>query len=132
MRFKGDIIITDPSYVCKDGDWEKCRHGERMDILGIKNYMCIETIFGDWSCTTFNSDTNEPIGKFCADSGMVGVFLLNEVLSYDLDYNDYEKIPHTTTLIKSFEGDVEFIVENNGVLVVGKGNINFIGRQTGL
>ena len=132
MRFKGNIIITDPCYVCKDGDWEKCRYGDRMDILGIKNYMCRGTIYGDWSCTTFNSDTNEPIGEFCADAGMVGVFLLDEVLTYNPDYNDYEKIPWTTTLIKDFDGEVEFVVENNEVLVVGKGNINFIGRQTGL
>ena len=59
--FKGDIIITDPCYVLKHIDREKVE------------YIARDTIYGDWSCTTFNTDTKEAIGKFCADSGMVAV-----------------------------------------------------------
>ena len=51
-----------------------------MEVLGIKNYICRDTLYGDWSCTTYNSDTHEKLGEFCADSGMVGVYLLDEVL----------------------------------------------------
>lgn len=44
MRFKGDIIITDPCYICKESeyrdnnisDWELCNYGEDMEVLGIK------------------------------------------------------------------------------------------------
>ena len=39
MRFKGDIIITDPCYICKDDDWSKCGYGDNMGRLGIKNYI---------------------------------------------------------------------------------------------
>lgn len=132
MKFKGDIIITDPCYICKDGDWNKCRFGKRMDILGIKNYICRGTIYGDWSCTTYNSKTNEVIGQFCADAGMVAVFLLDEVLKYNPDFDYHTKRPWTTTLIKDFDGEVDFEVVDDEVRVVGKGNINFVGLQTGL
>lgn len=152
MKFKGDIIITDPCYICKDGDWHRCNCGDNMEILGINTYICRDTIYGDWSCTTFDSDTKECIGEFCADAGMVAVFLLDEVLKYNPDFDYHIKRPWTTTFIKDFDGEVNFKVvhtegkyeedteywnkgdkwENDEVHVIGKGNINFVGRQTGL
>lgn len=132
MKFKGDIIITDPCYICKDNDWEKCRYGETMGALGIKNYICRDTIYGDWSCTTYNTKTNEKIGEFCADAGMVAVFLLDEVLKYNPDFDYHTERPWTTTLIKNFDGEVDFEVADDEVKVVGKGNIDFVGTQTGI
>lgn len=141
MKFKGDIIITDPCYIIKDhsDDWSKCNFGDDMEELGIKNYLCRDTIYGDWSCTTFNSDTKEKIGEFCADAGMVAVFLLDEVHKYNPDFDWYETKPWTTTLIKDFDGDVKIDVvysendkyEDESVRVIGVGNINFETRQTG-
>lgn len=153
MKFKGDIIITDPCYIIRDGtdDWDKCNCGDDMERLGIKNYLCRDTIYGDWSCTTFNLDTKEKIGEFCADAGMVAVFLLDEVRKYNPEFDWYESRPWTTTLIKDFDGDVRIEVihtegiyendtkyykkgdkwEDNSVVVVGIGNINFETRQTG-
>lgn len=113
-------------------DWERCEYGYEMEILGFKTYLTNRTIYGDWSCTTFNSDTKEPIGRFCADAGMVGVFLLEEVLKYNPHYDDHTKSPHSTTWIKDFHGDVNIIVVNDEVFVEGKGNINFVTKQTGL
>lgn len=43
-------------------DWELCNYGEDMEVLGIKNYICRDTLYGDWSCTTYNSDTHEELG----------------------------------------------------------------------
>ena len=122
-----------------------------MGALGLKHYMSRSTIYGDWSCTTFNSDTKEPIGKFCADAGMVGVFDLNEVLEYNPEYDDYTEKNWCVTLIKDFKGAVQFIVEEKKymydgkqyvdcvVRVVGRGvnkvtgeTLNFITSQTGL
>lgn len=228
MRFKGDIIITDPCYICKEkeevgkyprakdyfshskkkdypdyrkmsdeeikaleedtgfpeefllgewihkseqyeeenkryeaaiqeyrknnvDDWELCNCGEDMEELGIKNYICRDTLYGDWSCTTYNSDTNEKIGNFCADDGMVGVFLLDEVLKYNPDFDYHVERPWTTTLIKDFDGEIDFEIihtegvyeddtefhskgerwEDDSVSVVGKGNINFKTVPTG-
>lgn len=109
---------------------------------GLTNYIVRDTIYGDWSCHTFNSDTKEIIGQFCADSGMVGVFDLEEVLRYNPDFVYYLDKHHTTTLIKNFTGDVWFEVETHdsglgkwkdlSVHVIGRGNINFKTEQTGL
>lgn len=228
MRFKGDIIITDPCYICKEkkevgeypkfkdyfsysskeyypdyrrmdeneikaleeksgipkeflleywiyksdqyeeeykkynaafleyrknniSDWELCNYGEDMEMLGIKNYICRDTLYGDWSCTTYDSNTHERLGEFCADAGMVGVFLLDEVLKYNQDFNYHIERPWTTTVIKDFDGEIDFEIvhtegvyendtefhnkgdrwEDDSVCVIGKGNINFETRQTG-
>lgn len=228
MRFKGDIIITDPCYICKEkeevgrypkvkdyfsydekddypdyrkmdereikeveketgfprrflldewihkseqyekenkkyeealqeyrenniSDWDLSNYGTSMETLGIKNYIRRDTLYGDWSCTTYNSDTNEKIGNFCADAGMVGVFLLNEVLKYNPDFDYHVERPWTTTLIKNFDGEIDFEIvhtegvyeddtefhrkgekwEDDSVSVVGRGNVNFKTVQTG-
>jgi hypothetical protein len=144
MKFKGDIIITDPCYIMKkDSDWEKCNYGSNMEVLGIHTYITRDTLYGDWSCTTFNSDTGESIGEFCADAGLVSVFLLDEVLAYDPDFDYHKERGWTTTLIPDFDGTVEMKVEileyiDEGVThtdeelsVIGTGNINFYTRQTG-
>ena len=133
-------------------DWRNCHYGERMDLLGINNCLISDTLYGDWSCTTFNSDTKEPIGNFCADAGMVGVFLLDEVLTYNPDFDLHINKPHTTTLIKNFTGEIwiekrhnEGVYEStteyhkagdkwedDSIHVLGSGSINFITKQTGL
>lgn len=152
MKFKGDIVITDPCYIIEDdndSDWEKCMHGERMENLGIKHYLCRDTICGNWFCTTYNSDTGKVLGKFCADTGMVAVFLLDEVLAYNPNFKSWEECPLTTTLIKDFDGDIEMkvvcrkgVYRNDGIWykkgdkweadslsVVGVGNVNFETHQ---
>jgi hypothetical protein len=72
------------------------------------------------------------LGNFCADTGLVSVFLLDEVLKYNSDFDYHLNRPHTTTLIKNFNGDIEITHRNKEVCVVGKGNINFFTSQTGL
>lgn len=127
-------------------DWSRCGCGEDMSVLGLKTYLTGDTLYGDWSCTTFNSDTEEKIGEFCADAGMVGVFLLEEVLAYNPDFDYHINRPWTTTLIKDFHGTVELKLKckkknrkyedlndyDDSVQVVGKGNVNFLAGQTGL
>jgi hypothetical protein len=158
MKFKGDVIITDPCYIMKDAengfpecgdDWGNSDYGSNMEALGIKTYLTRDTIYGDWSCTTFNTDTKEAIGKFCADAGLVSVMLLSEVLAYNPNFNYHKEKPWTTTLIKDFDGDIDIKVldrnpedcdcedkedcccDEQYVSVVGTGNINFRTSQTG-
>lgn len=159
MEFDGDIIITDPCYITKDGDWSVCGYGENMEKLGIHKYICRDTLYGDWSCTTFNTDNNTVLGEFCADAGLVAVFDLAEILAYNPDFDYHTERTWTTTLIKNFKGTVQFVVkhtvgvyedttewhskgdkwEDYAVEVVGHGidkvtgePINFVGKQTGL
>lgn len=164
VEFDGDIIITDPCYILRHDaehtdDWAKCDYGSDMEALGIKHYMTRDTIYGDWSCTTFDTDTTKPIGEFCADAGLVSVFSLDEVLRYNPEFDYHINRTWTTTLIKDFKGTVQFIVKREegtydedteywdagdtwvdyAVQVIGHGvnkitgePINFIGSQTGL
>jgi hypothetical protein len=192
MKFKGDIIITDPCYLMKDkennpnnprpkmgdypilagkgskkfsdfteeenkayaeyekaqkkwdrenpDDWDVCGNGENLQALGFNTYLCRDTLYGDWSCTTYNADTKAVLGKFCADAGMVIVCLLDEVLKYNPDFSYHIKRPWTTTWIKDFDGDITLsevdVHDDEGndweVRAIGKGNINFFTTQTGL
>ena len=186
MKFKGDIIITDPCYIIRDkneltdDDWSGCQYGSFMEKLGIKHYLTSDTEYGDWSCTTvrdvpeaaeaiaklnknyfelwnnyngtdFDKELEEKLskereeliksydlilGSFCADAGLVSVFLLDEVLAYNPDFDYHLNRKWTTTLIKDFDGDVQITHRSEGedreVSVVGKGNINFYTTQTGL
>ena len=138
-------------------DWDRSDYGYQMDKIGI--YMTRDTLYGDWRCTTYNTDTNETLGEFCADAGLVCVVSLDEVLKYNPDFDYHMSRPWTTTWIKDFKGTVQFVVtrsegvyedgghyhkagdmwEEFSVEVVGHGinritgePINFVGIQTGL
>lgn len=164
-EFDGDIIITDPCYIIRNengitkNDWHYCEYGEYMERLGIKNYLTHDTIYGDWGCTVFDSDTKKPLGRFCADAGLVSVFLLHEVLAYNPNFNYHLERPWTATIIPDFKGTIQIeVVKETGthekdseywkagetwedylVHVVGHGvnkktgkAINFISKQTSL
>lgn len=169
MEFDGDIIITDPCYIMRaehhgttpltDNDWDACECGDKMEVLGIHHYMTRDTLYGDWGCIVFNTDTEKAIGEFCADAGLVSVFLLDEVLKYNPDFDYHKERDWTTTLIPDFKGTFQFVVEHEegvyeedceywkagdkwedySVHVVGHGinkktgePINFRSTQTGL
>ena len=135
MFFKGDLIITDPCYFVKDEDWEGL--DTPLEDLGLSTSIMSETLYGDWSCSVFNSDTNEEIGQFCADAGIVCVCLLSDILKYDPKFQGHINKPWAFTWIKNFVGDVEFEIlksgeyEDSDLHVVGRGNINFKSIQTG-
>lgn len=148
MEFKGDIIITDPYYIMKDEDFE-IWDSYNLNGFGINTYICRDTMHGYWDCAVFNADNNEIIGEFCGDSGMVGVFLLDEVLKYNSDFDYHIEFPWATTIIKNFDGKVIFETvrekgiwkdddlnhkkgdkwKNSYVSIVGNGNVNFYTRQ---
>ena len=159
--FEGDIIITDPCYFINNkDDWENSDCGRYMDSEDgfdmFTGYIARDTLYGDWSCTVYNTDNGNEIGTFAADRAMVGVYLLDEVLKYnpEFDYNNW-----TVTHIKDFQGTVQFVVvhtegtyehnseyhkkgdkwEDYSVEIIGRGKnrvtgepLNFVGRQTGL
>lgn len=134
MKFKGDIIITDPCYIFRDKDWDTyCENfnPEFITELGFTKYLWESTIYGDWSCTTFDRQ-GTIIGEFCADAGLVGVFLLKEVLKYNPKYDDHIDNLFCVTHIKKFDGDIKYIINKKGdAQIIGKGNIDFYTEQTG-
>lgn len=104
--------------------YKLCRaHGENSDKA--KEYL-----------EELNRKYKEPenIGKFCADSGMVGVFLLDEVLKYNPNFDKWiERHNWCITVIDDFEGNVNYYVDSsNQAHIIGVGNINFFTTQTGI
>jgi hypothetical protein len=153
MKFKGDIIITDPCYI--DTEDSKLWDGKDVDIfsgsglskLGFTNYIWEDTLYGDWGCTTFKlkpgsankptqdltkEDSDGTLGQFCADAGLVGVFLLDEVLKFNPKFDYHTERNWTTTLIKDFDGEIEYEINGDEAQIRGTGNINFVTRQTSL
>ena len=151
----------------KYNDWDKCNYGENMEVLGIYNYISESTIYGDWSCTTYQTEKepkellesilrilndnleneeyeddessvfceSKDIGEFCADAGLVGVFLLDEILAYNPDWKSWiEEHSWCATIIENFEGEVEYYIDkvNEEAHIVGTGSINFYTAQTGV
>lgn len=151
----------------KYNDWDKCNYGENMEVLGIYNYISESTIYGDWSCTTYQTEKepkellesilrvlndnleygeyeddessvfcgSKDIGGFCADAGLVGVFLLDEILAYNPDWKSWiEEHSWCATIIENFEGEVEYYIDkvNEEAHIVGTGSINFYTAQTGV
>lgn len=78
-------------------------------------------------------DNIKDLGVFCADAGMVAVFLLDEVLKYNPDFSKWiEERPWCATIIPDFDGDVQYYVdEDTDAHIIGRGNINFFTTQSG-
>ena len=73
------------------------------------------------------------IGGFCA--GLVGVFLLDEILAYNPDWKSWiEEHSWCATIIEDFEGEVEYYIDkvDEEAHIVGTGSINFYTAQTGI
>ena len=137
-------------------DWTKCMYGQNMEVLGIKHYICESTIYGDWGCTTYKVDSNpkeivdnfaeaeengrdygvecSALGNFCADAGLVAVFLLDEVRKYNPDIDEWiASHDWCVTTIPDFDGEVNYYVDKqDSAHIVGVGNVNFFTDQTGL
>lgn len=65
--------------------------------------------------------------------GMVAVFLLDEVLKYNPDFDYHINREWTTTLIKDFDGEVNYYVDSgDDARIIGVGNINFFTSQVGI
>lgn len=137
-------------------DWRKCIYGTNMEALGISTYFTESTIYGDWGCSTYKIEENpyevvnnlveayeneedyeikcSKLGDFCADAGLVSVFLLDEIRKYNPDIDKWiEEHSWCVTTILDFDGEVNYYVDkNNEAHIIGIGNINFFTAQTEL
>lgn len=154
-EFDGDIVITDPCYVLTS---EELHCAERDDLIkaGFREAMVNSTLYGDWSCTTFDINSKEILGEFCADGGEVCVLYLDDLekiqpagYNWLVNFGGIER--GCATLIKNFKGTITFVISEEHfkfegedcidyeLKVVGKGinsatgePLEFIGTQTGL
>ena len=130
MKFKGDVIITDPCYfIDSEDNWQLfCKAyfgGDKQPLrqFGIEPAIIIDN--EEISCEVY--DDGRRLGRFCSDSAMISVCLLESVRNHNPDY-DYENYNYTATVIKGFDGyiEVQKSSENDCELsIVGKGNLNF-------
>lgn len=134
MKFKGDIIITDPCYLDSanfdletSNWWEESHCGDYLDPDIFTTYISEYTIIGDWNWCVVNEDTGKDIGAFCADAGRVCVCLLDEVRKFNPFFEEWlETHKWCGTIIKDFDGEIDYVVDtDDNFHIVGKGNINF-------
>ena len=135
-------------------DWSRCDCGYNMEALGISTYFTEDTIYGDWGCSIYKI-VEDPykvinnfveaekkgedygidcskLGDFCADAGLVSVFLLDEVRKYNPDIDEWiASHSWCVTTIPDFVGEVNYYVDKNKEAhIIGIGNINFFTIQT--
>ena len=106
-------------------DWELSNYGENLEKFGFTTYLSSRTYIGDWDCDVIEKGTNQKLGEFCADSGMVCVVLLDELHNYNPDFNYHIDKPWTTSIIRDFEGEIILKKEKSYTEIIGTGNINF-------
>lgn len=129
MKIEGkDLIITDPCYFSSDSDWgDSFDYDERI----IKDphfsvYEWEETGYGDGSPIVFSIPSNKNLEKYVknlgdcdreylgecgVDSGSFGVFILEEVLSYNPSF--LESIPKNCYyIVKNFTGTVYSVYDS--------------------
>lgn len=72
-------------------------------------------------------------GEFCADSGRVGVYLMNDILEhYPWKREWIKQHPWRVTIIEDFDGEVEYVVDSDdSAHIVGNGNKPFWTSQSG-
>lgn len=160
---KGDLVITDPCYthdynprkeICRGtiyGDWS-CHtfKGTREEVQDkIKEWQ--DYYAKAWHDVNFELQGEEKetkraemkakreelekdtYGQFCADSGQVCVFIMDDDnYPFVPKFKKWAKEhPWCLTIIPDFEGTVEELVIDDELHLVGKGNKPFFTAQTG-
>lgn len=120
---------------------------DNLEALGMTTFLLAKTEYGPWTCTVFNSDTGEEYyadnrpSTFTSDSGLVGVFLLNDVCRYNPHYRKVTE-PCTATRLIGYKGTVSIVnySESTGleadIRIIGVGDdesiLSFYTKQTGV
>lgn len=148
MKFKGNIYITDPSYIALIEDWAD---GEGFDptdevirCLPFTNYLFKSTGLGDGSWNVYELDPlskhsfvdihkiieqwdyykYKVIGTYCVDSATACVMYQQEADKYNPAFREnFNGKPHCWTLLEDFEGEIETYYDSEGELhFIGIGN----------
>ena len=131
MKFHGDLIITDPAYVCKDAeDWNKCAYGDHMEALGLKTCLSALVTEGEEDLCAWSLDGKKCYGTFVTDSGVATAFLLDEILQYDPAFDEHVECPENALWIPGFEGDVTVHGTGEDQWLEGSGSHDFTTKES--
>lgn len=137
------LIITDPCYLMSDEDWDEWLELENaytnpnslLEYLRSKHnfgeVIVADTGYGDWSNEVFESDTNETIGEFTADAGMVIVCTASDLTNYGYDREKFLDLSEKGCLavIPNYTGTITLHYdEKDGsrlAIIKGTGDFNF-------
>lgn len=123
------IVITDPCYIMKEEHWEQYLSqgiSNSVDCTSLKRYLrshfnfgevlAGDTVYGDWSNEIIDSETNEVIGEFSADAGMLIACTASDFDNYGYDRDEVEKLRQNGCLatIENFEGRIDYVLETEG------------------
>lgn len=151
MKFKGNIYITDPSYIALSEDWADDDGFDPMEEVirchEFTDYLMKSTGLGDGSWKVYDLDLSakynfadirkiiekgdynqyKVIGEYCVDSATACVVYQHEADVYNPSFiEDFKTKPRCWTLIEDFEGEIEAYYDSYGELhFVGIGNRSF-------
>ena len=131
MKFKGDIILTDPLYIIRKdspGDCQKILSEgydhAALQLLGINTYLSAES--GEDGRLEVQNNAGEHMGKFCTDSCLYCVCDFKQVLSYNPNFlSDNANCSDCFCVIRDFDGEVSVTIKENKVKFIGTGKNGF-------
>lgn len=145
------LVVTDPCYILSDEAWDRftdfyidvplTESDQLEDVFRNQGYqqpvLAMTTGVGDWDNEVVNTDTQESLGAFAADAGMVCVVALKDLLATGFNMQKYNKLKNIGCLaeLPAFTGTVTWqwstcLLDNtniklNKTVIVGEGNYNF-------
>lgn len=118
------LIITDPCYIMNDEDWE---HFLSLELtskpIGLDNYLRqyhnfgevigADTGYGDWNNEVIDSKSNEAVGEFTADAGMVIVCTTSDLTNYGYDREKFLDLVERgcIAIVPNFSGTIKLVYE---------------------
>lgn len=87
--------------VKNENDWHLCEYRENLRKLGFQTFLSIE--FEEDSPLVVD-DKNIKLGSFCTDSSVVAIVLLDELLTYNSEFNQHNEYLDNWIVIKDFDG----------------------------
>lgn len=110
-----DIVIIDPVYfVSEENLWEEFAETLDKSLIG-----CTEAIVDeltDYRQTEIIDKDENIIGEWCSDSGLLGCFLLDEVIACSKDFaEDSDNWADYCVIIRNFTGQIFFEKEQRNI-----------------